>query len=1202
MLQQVWYSWKQKTRIRGLQQRLGSRLVSLLGGFWLLGVWSSQPVSAQTTAVHGYYQYPTVHGETVVFCAEGDLWKASLQGGMAQRLTSHPGPEMMPQFSPDGRWIAFSAVYGGDLDVYIIPSQGGVPKRLTYRAGPDLVVGWTPDSQSVVFRTLRVSPDRHWRLFTINISGKTMPQRLPIGYGSIVTFSPDGKQVAFTRYAREMRNWKRYTGGWAQDIWVGSLAQREYRKITAYPGTDAHPMWYKDRIYFVSDRTGNRNLFSIDPITRKIWQHTFHKTWDVLWPSLGGHVIVYQLGADVWSLDLHTQVAKKIALTLPTDTTQRLSRWVSAGSHVSVYDVSPDGKRLLLNSRGDLFNVAVGEGVTLRITQTSGQREKFASFSPDGKQVIAMSDQSGEDEVVLFDALGEKPAKVITRGGKAWRFWPAMSPDQKSVAFADKNLKLWIASIKTGELQLVSHAKTWEIRTYQWSPDSRYLAYVQSEPNQFRSIFLYDTKTKKTIRATRAWTDDFDPAWSPDGKLLYFLSRREIKPFIGTFDFTDTVDESTKVYALILAKAAQSPFVPQDAWIQARNQEEQKSKTDKSSTKPAADQAKTKASSQPTTSSKTKNKRGKKAKDKKAKASKDSPTCPKGKVWCKTTKQCKDDKKKKPVQVQVDEDGLLDRVYEVPGIPEGHYFGLNALADRLLVMSHPTFKMGGQRDYLTWRKQIKLWAYLIKTKKLSLLTAGVSGYALSSNLKFLALRRGPTFRVMPASAMKEPKDPKTLVNAATLPMEIQPAAEWKQIFLEAWRLQRDFFWATNLASIDWASIRDRYLNILDRILTRTELNTLIGEMIAELGTSHTYVWGGDQRRFASANNGVLGADLALDPKSGFYRIAKIYRGAPWSQESASPLTAHHLKVTEGTYLLAIDGQPVRSTDNYYQFLQNRAGQLVSLTVHDKPSFTGARRVVVKTLGWWNERGLRYVDWVESRRKLTLALSQGKVGYIHLPDMSGAGLIAFYKMWYPQLHMRAMVIDVRGNGGGFVSQLIIQKLMRKIWAFFKPRNSPMSETVPDRTFHGHAAVVTNATSGSDGDIFCKSFQLNKLGPVFGTRTWGGVVGIRADKQFVDGGMTTQPEFAWWTPSIGWDLENSGITPDVTVDNTPTDEEREDDKQLKAAVSYLLQQLKKDPKNLPALPAYPNKSIDAFRKRMKLWQVPPAPRPNPKPTQR
>ncbi len=1125
----------------------------------------------ENAGILGYYTMPTIHGDRIVFSAGGDLWSVDAQGGLATQLTSHPGEERYPRFSPDGRWLAFSAMYENQLEVYLMPANGGMPKRLTQKGGPAFVVGWTPDSKYVIFRSYRRY--HHWNtwLYKVPIDGSGLDERIKIGYAANIALAPDGHHVAFNRSNREGRTWKRYTGGWAQDIWFGDITKQQFARLTTFPGTDTSPMWYKGRIYFISDRTGIRNIYSISPKTKKIWQHTFHKVWDVRWASLGGDFIVYQLGADIWKLDLRTNKTQKVPIRLLSDAPRRRKRYVYSRPYYENWDLGPKGKRLLLNIRGDIFNIPVKEGVTFRVANSSGSHEKFVAFSPNGKYIAAISDMTGEEEVVLFDPMGEKPPKVLTTGGKAWRFWPQWSPDSKWIAFSDKNLKLWIASVKTGKLTFVDQSKMWEIRNYKWSPDSRYLAYVSKDTNDFHSIFIYDTKKKKIIRATRRWTDDYDFDWSPDGKRLYFISRRKINPILGTFDFVDMVEKSAQIYALILAPQSEPPFAPKDSLVSQRNAEEKK----------AAKKAKKAKTAKKTTTQKATTRKVAAKKIKKIKTAK------KGKKKCQKGKKCK-----KKIVVKIIEKGLLDRAYELPKIPAGHYFALRALKGRLLFMSYPTIGLLGH--YRSFFRRMKLWSYSLKAKRLGLMASGIRSYTLSANLKYIALHQGRNFRVFSTRMKRIPKGRKGLVNLRHLTfIQVDPVAEWKQIFMENWRLQRDFYWAPNMAGVDWKAVRDRYIKLIPRLLTRRDLNDLIGQVIGELGNSHSYVWGGDYKRSLYILTARLGAKIIPDPKSGFYRIMKVYRGAPWAQKIVSPLAAHHLKIKKGTYLLAINGHRLHYKTVYHRYLRNKVGKLVALTINDKPTFKGARRIVVKPIHLGRDRYLQYIDWVESRRRLTEKWSHGKVAYIHLPDMSGQGLLAFYRMWYPQLDKRAMVIDVRGNRGGFVSQLIIQKLMRKIWAFFKARNAPSSETVPFRTFHGHVAVVTNQNAGSDGDIFCKSFQLNKLGPVFGTRTWGGVVGIRANKRFVDRGLTTQPEFAWWTPSLGWSLENRGVIPDYEVDNTPADVEKGFDRQLKATVDWLLAQLKKDPKTLPKLPPYPDKSVKAFRELWKKWQAPPAP---------
>lgn len=1148
--------WKQKLYQRGLQCLVLLCCLMFAGD----SLWAAMP-----GPIKGYYRYPAVHGKQVVFHADGDLWSASLDGGVAQRLTSHAGPEAMPHFSPDGKWIAFSAYYNGDMDVYVMSAKGGMPKRLTFRPGPEYVVGWTPDSKHVVFRSLRDISKRGWKLYTVNLEAKGLPKLVPVGFGSALAFGPKGKRVAFTRFAREQRTWKRYLGGWAQDIWVGSLKTRQYKKITKFPGTDAFPMWYNNRIYFLSDRSGERNIFSINPKGKNLLQHTFYKGWDARWPTLGGDHIVYQRGADIWCLNLKTNKSRLVPIVLPTDAIRRQTRFTNVKRYTNWFALSPKGKRLAINARGRVFNVPVKKGMTFQVTRSSAFKVKFPSFSPDGKTIVGISDRSGEDEVVFYDALGERPPKPLTKGGKAYRFQPVVSPNQKWVAFADKNMTLWVVSVKSGKMHKVTKSAFWEIRDYTWSPDGRYLAYVKPEHNEFMSIWIYDTKAKKNIRATSSWTKDFSPAWSADGKRLFFLSRRHINPFFGDFDFSSTVNKSVRIFALELTTKQHQLFAPKDSLLISRNKEENgKKKKGKKGKKSK------------------KSKKSKKADKKGKKAKKSSQKGKKGK---------KGKKKKEKVKVRIDEKGLMQRVTRLPGVQPDHYFGLSAVKGRLFVMRHPTFRMIGRRRR---RAAFTLLGYSLKGKKLKPITRGLTSYSLSGNGKFLAYYSRGQIRVISTRASRAPKGRKGMVKLQGMKVQIDPAQEWKQIFLDNWRLQRDFYWAPNMANIDWKGLLKRYQTLLSRILRRGELNDLIGEIIGELGTSHTYVWGGDRKRFSYAAHGVLGADLKPGKKKR-WQFAKIYRGAFWAQNAVSPLAAHHLRVSEGTYLLAIDGQSLDTDDNPYSLLQNKANQYVYLTVNKKPTMKGARRILIKAINWYSARQLRYVDHVEGRRRLTLKLSKGKVGYIHVPNMSTAGLIAFYRMWYPQLHKRAMVIDIRSNGGGFVSQLLIQKLMRKFWAFFKARNTRVSEPLPSKTFHGHLAAICDAKAGSDGDIFCKSFQLNKLGPVFGTRTWGGVVGIRADKRFVDGGMTTQPEFAWWShmKKIGWSVENHGVDPDIFVDNTPNDVVRGKDPQLVQTVRYLLNKLKQDPKKLPKPPKYPDKSIDAFRKRMKKWIGKPAP---------
>lgn len=1189
-----------------------------LGGMW--GTQASAQSSAPKGGIAGYYRQPTIHGKQIVFVAEGDLWSVPLDGGKARRLTVHSGGEVMPRFSPDGKWLAFSADYEGDNDLYVMPAEGGSPRRLTFRPGPDIPVAWTPDSQYILFMSRRRYQFWNWFLYKVHVSGKEPISRFPVGHAAALAFSPDGQRVAFNRGFRELRTWKRYTGGWAQDIWLGDLKTQRFQKLTTFPGTDVHPMWYKDRVYFVSDRSGTRNIFSMDLQRKQILQHTFHEIWDVRWASLGGDRIVYQGGADIWCLDLTTNLTTRVDIRLTTDAIRRRPRYIPGFAYFENYfDLDKTGDRLVLNVRGDIFQVPTQKGgYPVRVTASSNSREKYPSFLPSGDKIIAMSDASGEDEITIYDALGEDPPKSVTKGGKVWRFWPVSSPDGKWALFSDKDLKLWLVDIATGKTQMVDQSETWEIYTYFFSPDSRYVAYVKTEKNRLSSIFLYDIQKKVSIRATRDWTNDYAPTFSEDGKTLYFLSDRSFDPIFGNFDFLDIVDKTTRIYALSLEPKTPAPYRIQDALIDARAKAEAQQqpdtakiprphlrqlrplqqKTDLSTAKIAA------APSTPKTPTTQPSKTAKPSVVPEKGTPRTAKTAPlqqnAGKHHQKTKEktagrpQRKEQKKKASPQIVVISEGLEDRATLLREIPAGHYFALRAVKGRLFWMSRPTF---GVMSRAHWRSPVNtLYAFDLKNKKVLTIAPSIHSYDISDDGGKVAIRRGMRFQVFSSQAPTAPKGDVGIVDLSFLSkFRVKPAQEWGQILKEAWRLQRDFYWAADMAKIQWDKIGARYLKLLPRLLTRGDLNDLIGEMIGELGTSHTYVFGGDRRPVEWIAHGLLGADFEADA-SGFYKVKHILRGAPWAQHLASPLAAHHLGIQNGTYLLAINRQPLTTKTSMYAALQNTAGKTVMLLVNDKPTRQGARRVLVKAIHVGQDSQLRYLDWVESRRLLVDKWSGGRVAYLHLPDMSANGLVAFYRMWYPQLHKHALLIDVRGNGGGNVSQILIQKLARRIWAAFTARNVKTAFwTAPSAAFRGHMAVLTNQNAGSDGDIFCRSFQILKMGKVFGTRTWGGVVGIRGGKFFLDRGMTTQPEFAWWSRQDGWRIENQGVTPDVIVDNLPEDIEKNYDRQLKKVTKHLLALLKQAPIPPLKFPASPDKSIPGFLEQWKQWtqEVQPAP---------
>ena len=1068
-------------------------------------------LASACSAADGYMNWPAIHGNTIVFTCEGDLWSVSADGGLARRLTQAEGNEYFAHFSPDGTQLAFTGEVDQCRDVYVMPVEGGPPERLTYHPWSEWVLGWMPDGKNILFRSMRNEPQYIYKLFTVSKDGG-WPEALNLGEISLISFEPNGDRIAFNRFSREFRTWKRYRGGLAQDIWVGNPKTMQFEQVTDYKGTDAFPMWWGDRIYFISDRDGTMNIYSMMPDGSDVKQHTFHDEYDVRWPSLGDGRIVYHNAGEIWLFDIASGRYAKVPIEVPSERLQERERFIEPSQYVTDFDLSPKNGRVAFCARGDLALVPVKEGRTIVLTATSGVREKNPTWSPDGKSIAYVSEATGEEEIYVQDIDGKSDPDQVTRGTTGWKFAPVWSPDGKKLAYADRSQTLYVVDRDSGRLTRADSSDYWEISQYAWSPDSRWLVYAKAENHHFQSIFLYDTQEARVVRVTDPYTNDTDPAWDPAGKYLYFLSDRTINPVLSQIVFDAIIDKTSKPYLVVLKKGEKSPFFPKEPDLE----EEKADKGDE---------------------------------DKKDKKAEDEET----------------------PEVEIDLDGLMDRVVEVP-VDAGHYSELAAAEGKIFFRSRPSLGMAeGQRREADSQPLNSVHMFDLEEKEDEEIISGIGGYRLSRDGKKIIYSRRHSFFVVDAGkGAGDAKDAE--VDMSKWHLKLDPRAEWQQIFNEGWRLQRDFYWAPDMAGIDWKGVRAKYAKLLPKIATRSDLNDLLGEMIAELSTSHTYIWGGDLGGGERIGIGLLGADIEPDKASGYYKITKIYNEEASSPDTYSPLMLSHSDIKEGDYILAVNGQPLKYPDNFYAAFLDLPDDEVQLTVNDRPTETGARDILIMTMG--DDGRLRYLDWVRTNRDYVDSQTDGKVGYIHLPDMGTTGLVEFQRTFYPQLLKPGLIVDARYNGGGFVSDLILRRLSVKTIAYGKARKGKPYR-YPDESVDAHIVALCNQHAGSDGDIFPRAFQLAGLGPVIGMPTWGGVVGIRMDKPFVDGGMMTIPEFAWWE-NKGWTLENQGVVPDIRIDNLPADVIRGKDPQLDRAIKEVMDRLKRDPKGFPEIPPYPNKS--------------------------
>jgi len=1105
-------------------------------------------------ALHaGYYNHPDIYGEMLVFSSEGDLWSVSPEGGTARRLTRDPGMELYPRISPDGKWIAFAAEYDGNYDVYVMPSKGGTPERLTWHPYADVPTSWTPDGAAILHHTARSHPHSDRETYTVPREGG-VPQLLPLGSSSFAVMAADGRTVAFNRNLVQTRTWKRYGGGLADDIWLGDLETGEFLQVTKYFGNDLTPLFAGGRIYFTSERDGRMNLWSVSREGKDLEQHTDFTDFDVRFPQTDGEYrIVFQKGADIFLYDARTEEAHLVEIQLPSDRPRIRPHLSRPSQFLSDFSVSNDGKKLLFASRGELFNVPAKYGRARSLSNSPGTRESTPVFAGEDEEYVAyLSDETGNYELYRADArTGSGAAQIGSteedgRGYIQPFFNIEAAPDGDKVAYADQTGTLYWTGLTTPTLHRVDHSNVWEIREYEWSPDSRFLAYSKREKNDYRRVYIYDSETKETRPVTDGMFDSGSPAWDPEGGYLFFLSARSFNRVEASFEYETIMADPDKIYAILLNDESDNPFFKPDPY-----DEDDEEKDEDEEEEGKEDSPETASDDDPTTESL-------------------------------AAENGDEAEEEEDVIVEIEFDNILYRQIPFP-VDSGHLWGLQASKGRVFY---------GRYD--DGKSDLAVFDYTADKPEEKTFVSDVKSYAMSRNRKHLAYRVGDAVKIAEASADKAgEKDAAPEINRALL--AVDPVEEWNQIFWEAYRYNRDYFYVPNMADVDWDAVARRYHPLVERVSIRQELTDLIGNFIGELGHGHTYIWGhGDAPSGETVPTGVLGVDFATDEEHDQIVLEKIYRGERWDPRLESPLnTRRTAEVKEGSYLLEVNGKPVTTrVDPLSHFWGLGKGADVELTIAEDPEGETAKDYRVKLLE--ADTALRRHEWVASRREYAAAQSDGKIGYVYLPNMSDDGLEAFFREFFPQIEKKALIIDVRWNGGGNVSQKIIRRLNQKLYAYMVSRNFEHPDTYPSRVFTGPMACLINDRAGSDGDIFARSFQKFDLGPLIGERTWGGVVGIRFQTRFVDGGQLTVPEFSFIDLEKGYGIENYGIEPDkgFRVPRRPEDEAAGRDPQLDAAIEYLGKEMKKSKYQRPDLPEdLPDRSTEAFRERSEEWMTKP-----------
>ncbi|MBN1155478.1 PD40 domain-containing protein [candidate division KSB1 bacterium] len=1067
-------------------------------------------------------RFPDIHEDQVVFCYAGDLWKASISGGLAVRLTAHPGQELFPNFSPDGKWIAFTGQYDGDEQVYIIPAEGGVPQKLTYypAQGPlpprwgydNQVYGWTPDGKKVLFRTNRDGNGGtiQCALYSVDINGG-LPEKLPMLQAGAGDFAPNGQQIVYSPLFRDFRSWKRYQGGWAQDLYIFDLNSLDTKQISPSKRTERDPMWIGNTIYFASDRDGTLNLYSYDTTTDETKQLTQNTVWDVRWASSDNKSqIVYELNGELNIYNITTATNEKLSITVPDDGLAMRPSHVSVAKNIEDFELSPKGERALFIARGDVFTAPIEKGPTRNLTNSSNSHEKSARWSPDGKNIAFISDMTGEEQIYLIDQEGKGKSKQLTKDLKALLLAPVWSPDGEKLAIGDKDGILYVVYVKDGKVERIADDAYSRIYDYAWSPNGGHLAFSMSNENRMNSLYIWSVSDKKLRKITEDYFESNNPAWDPNGDYLYYLSNREFAPQISRLEWNYAANRNTGIFAMALRKDVKHPFPPQSDEVSLEVKDDTKKEDEKKS----------------------------------------------------------DDKKKeeppKKEYIKIDFDGLTERVAKVP-VECDNINGLSATKEYLLYMTTGA-GFYGRQSY----DKPALNIFDIKKREAKLLADEVATYALSSDGSKVLVRQGPNYNLFEA---KPGTADKKTVSTAGLSVDRVPKQEWAQIFDEVWRRYRDLFYVKNMHGYDWKAIGDRYRGLLKYVAHRSDLNYVLSEMIAELNTGHCYIEGGDYEIPDRPQVALPGAKFQLDENAGRYKISKIYQGSNEEPKYRAPLTEVGVDANVGDYILAIDGVELKANDNPYRLLSNKTNP-VTFTLSKNANETDSREVTFNPI--FNESNLIYLDWVSNNMKKVDEMTDGRVGYFHVPDMSADGIYEFIKWYYPQIRKQGLVVDVRSNGGGNVSQWIIERLDTRMLGTRFGFDSEEATTYPYTAFHGHMVCLINETSASDGDIFPHYFREAGLGPLIGQRTWGGVVGITSFGPLIDGGNVFVPMRGTNDREGNWIIEGHGVDPDIEVENDPKSEIQGKDPQLERGVQEVLKKIKAEPKTLPPKPADPVKT--------------------------
>jgi len=1068
----------------------------------------------------GYVRFPSIHQDRIIFVSEDDLWLVTSEGGRAERLTAGVGEVTYPHFSPDGELLAFVGREEGPSEVYVMPSTGGIAQRLTFLSASCRIAGWSPTGDTILYASNagQAHSDQN-AIYAISPQGGQSRQ-LPVGMANAISYGPQGG-VVLGRNTQEPARWKRYRGGTTGHLWCDPTGSGIFQRLLQLNGNIANPCWVSERIYFLSDHEGVGNVYSCTPNGEDLRRHTDHNEFYARNLSSDGQRLVYHAGANLYLFDPSTGRVRQLDVVLPSIRTQRNRKFISAGSYLDSYSLHPKGYAVALTTRGKAFTMGNWEGPVLQHGEPDGVRYRFLEWLNDGKRIIAINDATGQENVIVFnpDDASEPQAFAAIEFGRATDL--AVSPTSDAVAIANHRNELLVLDLESGSSRIIDRSDYGQMQGIAWSPDSRWLAYGFQTTAQKTAIKLCNLESGQTHFVTEPVLRDVSPAFDPEGKYLYFLGYRTFNPIYDNLQFDMSFPRGVKPYAITLQRDLHSPFITVTKVTEEKEKEKEEVSNEESQEEGAGDSDQTEEEN-----------------------NKQAP--------------------QKPTPIVIDLDGITARALPFP-ITEGKYTAIRGIKGKALFLSFAiegTIREPGENH----EPRGRIDSYDFEAYKTEFLMDGVSDFDLSRDSKTLIYRSRHRLRVLKAGD-KAPKGENGdrpgresgWLDLSRVKVSVQPAAEWKQMFAEAWRLQREQFWSEDMSGIDWDAIYAQYAPLVERVSSRSELSDLFWEVQGELGTSHAYEVGGEYRQRPQYKQGFLGTDWSYDTENDRYRIARIVQGDPSDSKATSPLTSPGLNVHAGDAVLAINGQRVRPNRSPQELLVNQADNEVQLTIEDA-STKETRAITVKALS--DEQSARYREWVENNRRIVHEKSLGRVGYIHIPNMMGWGFAEFHRGYLTEYDYPGLLIDVRHNGGGHVSGLLLEKLARRRVGYDFPRWGQPAP-YPEESPRGPMVALTDEHSGSDGDIFSHSFKLMGLGPLIGKRTWGGVIGINPQHSLVDGTTTTQPEYAFWFKDVGWNVENYGTDPDIEVDIAPQDYVNNVDPPLDRAIIEALRMIEEFP---------------------------------------